>query len=300
MSHTRVVAAVDDSPTTPAVARAAAVEARRLGLPLEVVHVVDHHHQVLDPLEDSALWRAAQAIGEAVPGDDVALRQLGGPPPEMLVEHTRDAALLALGSSHRGGVTEAVLGSTVAGVLRAARVPVLVVPEPATLHADDDRPVVAALGLDGDQEPVVRAAVAEALARGVGLRVVHSCRPADYAFTFGPGAPVAWHALEARARLEIDRVLLHTPGADQVVVHVTVAAAAPVDLVTSAARTAGLVVVGNRAHHGPVAPAHHLARTVLHHIDVPLLAVPVPTPAEVPARETARVATDASPAGSRA
>ena len=271
----RVVAALEDEcDLTDAVARVAAVEAARRGASLEFVHVVDERRSWRDARHDPVLRRGLLALPPH-PGPRPELRLLAGWPADALVRLSTPSDLVVLGTGTLHGVVGAVAGSTCVRVLRHASGPVLVVP--AALPPEQAAgPVVAAVGLDDDQDTVIAAGFAEAEARGVPLRIVHSCRPGDFAAVFGTGAPVAWADLETHAHLMINRVITREqPGHPSVEVTATVAATSPADLLTRATHHAGLLVVGHRAHAGLVPPPQHLTRSVLRHSRTCVLSVPV-------------------------
>lgn len=131
----RVVGGIDDSSTAAEVCRAATHLAERLGLPFELVRVVEPGAPAGDP-------ETADATGPAGEGEC-----------EPVVIHDRDPARALAGragtggdtivvvGSHRAGRDRRAPGSVATGLARHASGPVLVVP-PGT-HLDLDRPIVA-------------------------------------------------------------------------------------------------------------------------------------------------------------
>jgi hypothetical protein len=63
----------------------------------------------------------------------VVLQNYGG---HALVEAAHDAAMLVVGSGHKSLVARALLGSVSEYCVRHAKVPVVVVPDPARLEAE--------------------------------------------------------------------------------------------------------------------------------------------------------------------
>lgn len=278
-----VVAGVDDSPSGPSVARAAATEAARRGLDLELVHAVDEWGALADPATEPALVRALAVLEPGAVHDRATPALLGGHPVDVLVHRSHDADLVVVGAGRRAGAWDRLLGSTARGVLRRATCAVLVVPPdaPDALEGGDGArtvdvsrgPVVAAVGLDGDTDAVIAAAAGYARRLQTGLRVVHSLLPGPYSSAFAP-APATWDDLEAHARTEISRALAAHAGG--LAAAVTVAPQPATDLLSHTTREAALVVVGHRTHRRLVQPPHHLAyRPLVDHLRGPLLSVPV-------------------------
>ena len=135
-----VVVGVDGSPGSDAAVRWAALEARRCGLPLHVVHVV---RSVLDygpalspwPERDLAagrrageqiLARAAELAAGATPDLPVLTAAVGGAPVPELLAAAAGASVLVLGSRQLQTVGSFVLGSVGAGVAARATGPAMV------------------------------------------------------------------------------------------------------------------------------------------------------------------------------
>ncbi|MGO1049878.1 universal stress protein [Crossiella sp. CA198] len=155
----RVVAGVDGSPSAVAAAEWAATEARLRALPLRLVWA----HEVTAPgygvaalpegavEQDSVRDWARQSLAELVqrcrtahPDLDVHGDFVPGDPLDVLVEHSREAALLVLGAAGRSASTGIRLGSIASSVVRGVSCPVIVLRAPA----DPERgPVI--VGVDG-------------------------------------------------------------------------------------------------------------------------------------------------------
>ncbi|MGY1753384.1 universal stress protein [Blastococcus sp. SYSU D01042] len=150
----RVVVGVDGSPTGRAALVAAVDEAVRLGADLDLVacFAFDSYWAALYPdLVPSSdeiredVRREAQEQVTAVLADrpqdapvpEVHLEVVQGAPSDVLVERARGAALLVVGSSGRGAVRAALLGSVALHCAMNAPCPVLVV-HPASTDAPEE------------------------------------------------------------------------------------------------------------------------------------------------------------------
>ncbi|MFJ9840221.1 universal stress protein [Kitasatospora sp. NPDC101155] len=126
--------------------RFAACEAGLRGESLEIVHA-DHRPQPLTlgrappgQVDQSGIVRAGRRVleGEAAlphprhPGLRTAVRIEHGYPVPVLLDTTRHAALLVIGSHHRTPLPRVLLGSLTGEVLRRASCPVAVVPTAGT------------------------------------------------------------------------------------------------------------------------------------------------------------------------
>ncbi|HEU4567944.1 MAG TPA: universal stress protein [Marmoricola sp.] len=83
------------------------------------------HEKAATELQDRAILSVVRDL------HDVPLierRVVRGHPGQALVEYSRDAAMLVVGTEHKGVVKRAVVGSTSAYCSRYSRVPVVVVP----------------------------------------------------------------------------------------------------------------------------------------------------------------------------
>lgn len=136
-----IVVGVDGSEQARTASLEAAALAVRRGLPLRVLCT-------LPPFTGSLAWVPAPLDREALHQDilvqlnagkrwlqshfpklDITLDLQDGPPVELLIEASRTAELLVLGTRGRGGFAGMLLGSTSQGVLHHAKGPVLVVPD---------------------------------------------------------------------------------------------------------------------------------------------------------------------------
>ncbi|MFE7874433.1 universal stress protein [Micromonospora humida] len=180
-----VVVGVDGSPASLAAAEQAAHAAVLRGVPLHLVHGYLHplgYGVPLNPYDlgvpapseeaQRMLERTAAELADRWSGLTVQARQVAGGAGATLVEESRRAGLVVVGSRGLGGFTGLLLGSVGAQVAAHAHCPVLVV-RPDTPAGRPDGPVL--VGVDGSPAAGVAAdqAAAEAVRRGVPLVLVH-------------------------------------------------------------------------------------------------------------------------------
>lgn len=174
-----IVVGVDGSASALDAVRWAAREAGRRGMPLRLVNsyqVPAGADGVLDPgvidllREQGRRWLAdARAIaGEAGVHADIAL--VSAPVVPALLEESRSAGLLVLGTRGLGGFTGLLIGSTAVSLAGRAHCPVVVVRGEEAAHG----PVV--VGVDGlaHSEAAVAFAFGEASAQDSDLVAVHA------------------------------------------------------------------------------------------------------------------------------
>lgn len=177
-----VVAGYDGSPESVAAVRWAAGSARRLGLPLQVVHVWGLAGQLDTPplRAASAYVRAgaqevadegAQVARDAEPGVEVVAVLDDGPPAQALVDRATDAPLVVVGRHGAARLSGVLLGSVALGTVQHAPCPVVVVPRTQVDRAPTGLVVV---GVDGSAHGAgaVDAAARYATGAGAHVRVV--------------------------------------------------------------------------------------------------------------------------------
>ncbi|MFF5306525.1 universal stress protein [Streptomyces sp. NPDC013161] len=291
-----VVAGLDGSPESSAAAEWAAREAELRGLPLKIVHV---WVPAPDPLAQAPLmgvetqqqWseRIPREAGEGLrgrhPGLDVTVEQVTGTPSDALVDASKDAELLVLGSRGLSGVGGFLVGSVGLSVVARAELPVVLVrageqvaDEAATSPASaaSHRPVVLGLDAGGPADVVIEFAFAEAARRDTTLRVVYGWNlPPYYAYGFAldAGLHEELSLQETDSLTDALRPWRQKHPDIEVALEPRVGSAA--DHLVDASREASLVVIGRRirrgafgAHIGPV------AHGVLHHSTAPVAVVP--------------------------
>ncbi|TLM73591.1 universal stress protein [Pseudarthrobacter sp. NamB4] len=248
-----IAVAITDSSPSQAALQWAAARARRLKLPLVILHVLDDRWMAGEALEalpyidvlrksgQDMLEEAAERVRGAEPDLQVTAALLEGSVGASLGEYSRNASMLVLGSSghNRGALTDRALQAAA-----TAESPVAVV-GPAQ---EDGHGIV--VGVDGSEESTqaVAFAASEADALGEELTVL-------YAFT----GPNRW----IRAGLPSSRFAEHVMEEEQVVLSETVAGLRqdypglvvhavletvmePADALVRAAAGARMLVVGSR------------------------------------------------------
>ncbi|WP_262287215.1 universal stress protein [Micromonospora sp. MA102] len=281
-----VVVGVDGSPTALDAVRLAARTATTRHRPLRVVHAFQWPllGTPLGPvaaalpheeLRQEAEQVVAEALDEARKVDAElpvtgAVREGAAVP--VLLDESRDAALLVLGHRGLGGFAELLVGSAAVGLSARADCPVLVVRgEPRA-----DGPVV--VGVDGSalSTEAIGFAFAEAARRGADLVAVHTWL---YPAPVGPGdiVPLAYDPEELRA--EEERVLAEAVAGwaerhPEVRVRRKVVAASPAAALVAESADAQLVVVGahGRGSLGGLLLGS-VSHAVLHHARSPLAIV---------------------------
>lgn len=135
-----VVVGVDDSPEARAALRLAFEAAEVRGVPVVAVHAYDYGPReapwVSDPQSAVATQLKEQLAGkveevlaevkEAHPHVPIEIQIVGSRPQDALVEASKQAGLVVVGSRGRGGFSGLLLGSTSKHVLREAYCPVIV------------------------------------------------------------------------------------------------------------------------------------------------------------------------------
>ncbi len=186
-----VVVGIDGTPAGHRGVRYAAMEARRLGAPLAIVHVTPGYAlgagvpavpedvlraYGLELLESARKNAQATVSGLVVETTLVA----GGTSVSGLVDHSRDAVLLVLGAERRTFAGRVWTGDIVAGVAARAICPVIVVPPEWEPHHEHGRVIVGVKDVEhaGD---LVSAGLALADGLGAELDVLHAWKaPSGY------------------------------------------------------------------------------------------------------------------------
>ena len=196
-------------------------------------------------------------VEDAYPDLSVEAVAVSGSAAGTLVEESRTASLMVVGTHASGGLRGHLSGSVAAQVASHAHAPVVVVralEDPATDFDElRTRPVV--VGLDGSEESdrAMAFAVDAAVARGV---------PVDAVFVWavlpvhdiGPITPDTFDVAEVEAKAA--RLLSEATSGwsalypDLVISHRAIHGVDPVEALVRASANAGMVVVGSRGHGG--------------------------------------------------
>lgn len=181
-----IVVGVDDSPSSQSALEWAAKEAGLRDAPLAILYAAalplgmwgittfpiglpEWQSQIGRDILADAERSAAELTGGSV---SVTTEFAVVNPTAALVEASKNAALVVVGSRGRGAFTRAVLGSVGMGLVHRAQCPVAVIPD--GVPATETAPVV--LGFDGSPacQPAAAVAFEEAARRGVDLVVMHA------------------------------------------------------------------------------------------------------------------------------
>ena len=184
---TEIVVGVDDSPSSQAALEWAARDAKLRQAALVVVYaatlpmgtwpiapvptgIMDFQRQIGQDILDDATTIAKQITEDTVP---VSAEFAVTTPTAALVERSKTAALVVVGTHGRGALGRIFQGSVSTGLVHRGHGPVAVIPERET-DPDPAAPVV--LGYDGSpaSQPAIAFAFDEASRRGVDLVVVHA------------------------------------------------------------------------------------------------------------------------------
>ena len=264
-----VSVAYDGSARAQGAVRWGAAEALRRGRPLRVVHVVDftgmmmeavaapHADNVVGPIVEAGRVTADEGVDlatRAAPGGSVTAVVLTGSPVQMLVDESRRADLMVLGTRGRGDFSAACLGSVSTAVAAHAFCPVVVLRGGAPPIPGPASPVV--VGVDGSESAARALEVAADVAAQARsqLRVVtvwaglpEDAEATTSASAMSPSADRFAHAARSRAEhiseQAVNAARKAHPGLD---VTRLVVAGYPAYALGPAANDAGLLVVGSR------------------------------------------------------
>ncbi|WP_141747518.1 universal stress protein, partial [Streptomyces nanshensis] len=170
MLERHVAVGVDGSTVSTRAQDAAAEEATRRSVPLEIVYAVP------DPATAGPVLTACAARARRrFPGLRVHLTPVTGDPAEALAERSRNAALMVVGTRALSGLAALTSRSVSRRLLDRARCPVLVVSAGACRApgAEGSGVVLLVVADDTDVDTAAEA-FAEAARRGFGVRFLHT------------------------------------------------------------------------------------------------------------------------------
>ena len=289
-SNRPVVVGVDGTRASQGALRYAVEEARRLGVPLEAVHVVPDHLDVsplvvLSAEDRSALGSrivrdAEDDVADLAPDVDTVGWVHHGSRPAQLAKAAARGSALVVGRDERPLVERLLRGDTATGVAARAAVPVVVVPADWPPQAAPHGVVLVGLKSPAVAPPVLDDAFRLADRLDATLVVLHAWWvPSEYADVIA--SRVAVEEWRHRATVEAETLLQEWRDRyPDVKVEIRVVHGHPGPMLVDASAGADVVVIGRRAHGVPAAV--HLggtARTVLRAAACPVRVVP-PRPAE--------------------
>jgi nucleotide-binding universal stress UspA family protein len=255
-----IVVAVDGSACALDATRWAADEAAQRNVPLHLFHgiaasaVGNVTISVFDALEADGRRQLAEAEAAAVerhPGLRVDVALGHGNHVEMLIELSRDAHLMVLGSRGLGAFAGRLAGSTAVALVAHGACPVAVIRDEGTPPAKG--PVV--VGVDGSpaSEEAVAIAFDEAAWRGVDLVAVHTWLDftSDNAYAYARQFVLDWSRIETE---ELELLAQRLAGWQEKYPEVTVRRVVerdrPLRQLLERAEEAQLLVVGSRGRGG--------------------------------------------------
>jgi nucleotide-binding universal stress UspA family protein len=233
-------------------------------------------HELLRNASERLVKDTEDVLGVVHPDLELSDRLEAGSAVEVLVEESRTADVVVVGSRGSGGFADLVLGSTTLHLTSQAHCPVLAVPEPAEGRPHRHGVVV---GVDGS--PVSTEAVGAAFEWAAELHeplhIVHAWT--DPARTGGPGVMMPLVYDPRLVEDEERRVVVETTSGwaqkyPDVPVTTSVLRGHPVRTLTAAATYASVLVVGSRGR-GTLASTvlGSVSHGVLHHATSPVLVV---------------------------
>lgn len=278
-----VVVGADGSEPGYAGVRYAALEASRLGVPLDVVHVMPAYLPVgpllvipdgsLQAYGNAVIGKSEQAVRDVCPDLAFETHLLSGGRVEALVEFSAESRCLVLGARHLRAKERVWTGATVTAVSARAACPVVVVP-PTWEPGETPRRIVAAFKSPKHSAELFNAGFALADELGKELVLLHVWRLEGVydSMVASPEEIERWN-LEERAVIE-ELVTGYRDAFPKVTCHVEVVHGRPARALLDASRHAERLLLVKPAHGAVV---HHLggtARAVLRDAYCPVEVLP--------------------------
>jgi nucleotide-binding universal stress UspA family protein len=283
-----VVVGVDGSWSALQAVRWAAREAERRNALLRLVHVchlapVRHPKQIAPPpeyhaaiLEEGRHWlaEADKAARGTVPGIAVVTVLHDGTAAEVLINESKTAQLMVLGSRGLGGFASLLVGSVAVALSAHGHCPVVVMRSSTVDNSlPGEGPVV--VGVDGSElsDAALTFAFEAAAARGVPLVAVHTWQDVHMAgaWTLLPGT-VDWDWLQSEEEDRLDeRVAGWREKYPDVELRTLVVRGRPAPTLLEHAAGAQLIVVGSRGRGAFTGMGlGSVSQTLLHHAECPV------------------------------
>ncbi|WP_018352493.1 universal stress protein [Longispora albida] len=282
-----VIVGVDGSAVSVAALDAAAAQAAGRGLPLEImlsyvnpalygpVLAVPYPPEFNEPPVHivQTLEEARKRAADRYPDLVVTTHLVHTTPAAWLVERSRRAAMVVVGSRGAGGFTGLLLGSVSGQVATHAHCPVMVVRGQA--QPPDGAPVL--VGVDGTShsEPALDFAFAEASRRGVPLRAVYVWKTAPRSLPMSDDlVPLGYdQAVEVSERILSESLAGYREKFPDVkVVRLLTHDRNPAEVLLEEATGAAMVIVGSRGR-GEIASLllGSAGYTLIHHAECPVV-----------------------------
>ncbi|MFE7607011.1 universal stress protein [Streptomyces celluloflavus] len=278
-----VVVGLDGTGSSVPAVRWGAAEAAARELPLHLLHSWVSQPPNVPVAQEAAhkkrygsevLGKAEAMALELHPGISVTTEQVSAQAVDALVDHSRNASLMILGSRGHGAISGFLLGSVSLNVLGHAECPVVTVREDVTAAYERPELVVGVLERGTRDEVVLGFAFAAADAHHARVRAVRAWEPpATMGFATTAPASSGPEPAAGEEKSLADALMpwrAKFPGVD-VVEQVERGRVAPVLL--RACSQAGLLVVGRRMHRSPMLLGP-IVLAILHHAGCPVAVVP--------------------------
>ena len=284
-SHESVVVVTDGTPAALRGVRYAALEAKRLGVGLEVLHVIPGYLPIgpLPMIPDGAFQHHGRSLllhsvitaRNMAEGVHVVSRLVSGSRVHSIVEAASNAPLLVLGSRARTLAERVWTGATIAGVCARAQCPVVVVPEEWPDRETDAMSKVT-VGFKSPHHAVelLESAFTLARSRGAELMVLHAWKlPSVYDDIVTSRVEATQWKVEQRAVIETVLAQIQ-PSYPEVKVSIEVVHDRPAHALTEASRDSDRLFIMRPVHGGYL---HHLgstARALLREAHCPVEVIP--------------------------
>jgi len=230
-------------------------------------------HDSLRHAADHVLWHGAECARNRSTGLTVHSDLFEGPPAHRLIELSRTADLVVLGSGGLRALVRTMIGSVADRVVTEAHSPVIVVRGAGSLpHRPDPRPIVAAIGGRDDhaQDSVLEFAYREASMRGLPLVAAQAWQYPVGAWSPGTsliqpdpmGEEILGPVTEPWQAKYPEVETLHSLEEGPVP-----------DVLARLSATATMLVIGASRASGPLARIGSVTRPVLHHATCPVAVV---------------------------
>jgi len=265
-----VVVGVDGSTGSRSALQHAAEEAVRRGVELDVVSAYSQAMPwagagtILLPEPEETRAADAESTARALVDDvlreaagrpeidalKIRIVPVGGPAPRALIDWSRGAGLLVVGSRRRGAFRSAVLGSVALHCVAGAHCPVVVVGPDQ--HPAVGGPVV--VGIDGSNasRAALRAGIDEAARRGAAVEAVAAFYLGTYWYDAYPVVLPNADEVAGDLRERVEALVGEVAGEAALAsgatppLRITLTEGRAVDVLTEAAKRASLLVVGSR------------------------------------------------------
>jgi nucleotide-binding universal stress UspA family protein len=256
-----IVAGVDGSASALRAAVWAANEAALRHIPLRLAHAINvsaisylSNTEALESKGRQYLAEAEAAVRVSHPEVNIEVDLRHANPVPSLVDLSRLARLVVVGSRGRGGFSGILAGSTAVGLVTHSHCPVAVIRGPAPGEAPPDQgPVV--VGVDGSpaSEAAIALAFDEASIRNADLLAVHTWLDfsGEYSYAYGYQFLIDWDRIEIEEQeLLAQRLAGWQEKYPDVTVQRVVTQDRPVHHLRKQAAHAQLLVVGSRGRGG--------------------------------------------------